>query len=219
MPRSRLPSLAVLGALALAALALGHELIYLIAHGAGEGYAAAMREGGHDRYWTSFLLIVVVVTSALVAVGVAQIRRLRRLAAAMRAKSVRGRDVGPSRFFGLLGPLWLRLSVAVVVAYLLQENIETATTGASVPGLGVLGGEHAIALPVLLAVSLLVAAVGALVGWRREVILARLLAAARARLRAAAVSRRGLTNNRPLTVTEGRRNGVRAPPIGLIAPR
>ncbi|MEW5992242.1 MAG: hypothetical protein AB1736_12970 [Chloroflexota bacterium] len=50
MPRSRLPSLAILGALALASLALGHELIYLIAHGVGEGYAVAMREGGHDRY-------------------------------------------------------------------------------------------------------------------------------------------------------------------------
>ena len=79
-------SLAVLGALSLAALALSHELIYLIAHGAGEGYATAMREGGHDRYWTSFLLIVTLVTSGLSVVGVAQVRRLRRLAAAMRAE-------------------------------------------------------------------------------------------------------------------------------------
>lgn len=219
MPRSRLPSLAVLGSLALASLALSHELIYLIAHGFGEGYAAAMREGGHDRYWTSFLLIVAVVTSALVAVGVAQIRRLRRLTMAMRARVVHVRDVGLSRFFELLGPLWLRLSVVVSSAYVLQENIETATTGASWPGLGVLGGEHAIALPVLILVSLLVAAVGALVGWRREVIVARLRAAARARRRpAASVLRPALANDRPTGIREGRRNGVRAPPAELLAP-
>ena len=219
MPRSRLSSLAVLGALSLAALALSHELIYLIAHGAGEGYATAMREGGHDRYWTSFLLIVTLTTSGLSVVGVSQVRRLRRLAAAMRAKSVRVGDVGPARFFGLLGPLWLRLSVAVVVAYVLQENIETASTGASWPGLGVLGEEHVVALPVMLAVSFLVAAVGALVGWRREVILARLRAAAQRRLRTASATwRPSVANDRPRGTTEGRRNGVRAPPAGRFAP-
>lgn len=219
MPRSRLASLAVLGALSLAALALSHELIYLIAHGAGEGYETAMREGGHDRYWTSFLLIVTLVTSGLSAVGVAQVRRLRRLAAAMRAESVRVGDVGPSRFFGLLGPLWLRLSATVMVAYVLQENIETASTGAPLPGLGVLGGEHAVALPVMLAVSFLVATVGALVGWRREVILARLRAAAQRRLRTvAATLRPPIANDRPTHFSQGRRNGVRAPPAERFAP-
>lgn len=205
--------------MALAALALGHELIYLIAHGAGEGYAAAMREGGHDRYWTSFLLIVAFVTSALVAVSVAQIRRLSRLASGVRTGVVRMPDVGPSRFFGLLGPLWLRLSIAVVVAYVLQENIETATTGASLPSLGVLGGEHAVSLPVLLVVSLLVAAVGALVGWRREVIVERLRTAARARLRTvAAVRRPTLADDRPTGSKEGRRKCVRGPPSWMLAP-
>lgn len=219
MPRSRLSSLLVLGALSLAALALSHELIYLIAHGVGEGYETAMREGGHDRYWTSFLLIVTFATSALAAVGVAQIRRLRRLAAAMRGRSIRIDDVGPSRFLGLLGPLWLRLSVTVVAAYVLQENIETASTGASLPWLGVIGSEYAVAVPVMLVVSFLVAAIGALVGWRREVILARLCAAAHRRLRdVAAALRPSTSNDRPTCVTEGRRNGVRAPPSERFAP-
>ncbi len=219
MPHRRLSSLAVVGALALAALALSHELIYLVAHGVGDGYAAAMREGGHDRYWTSFLLVVVLATSALTVVAATQIRRLRRLAAAMRARSVQVRDVGPARFLALFGPLWLRLAITVIVAYVLQENIETATTGAALPGLGVLGGEHAIALPILLAVSLLVAAVGALVGWRREVILARLREAARRRLRAAAAPLRpGHSVGRPPKTLEGRRNGVRAPPREVLAP-
>ncbi|MEX1173516.1 MAG: hypothetical protein WEG56_12995 [Chloroflexota bacterium] len=204
---------AILGALVLAALLLSHELIYLIAHGLGEGYAAAMRESGHDRYWTSFLLVVAVATIALVAVVVAQFRRLQRLAIAMRAGTLRVGDAGGSRFFALLRPLALRLSVAVVAAYVLQENIEIATSGAGLPGLGVLAGEHAVALPILIAVSLLVAAVGALVGWRREVMLARLRAAARRRLRAAAtVVRPAQTSDRPAGTIERRRNGVRAPP-------
>lgn len=219
MQRSRMPSLMVLLALALASLALGHELVYLIAHGVGDGYAAAMREGGHDRYWPSFLLVVALVTSALVAVTVIQVRRLRQLAAAIRSRSVRIRDAGGARFFRLLGPLWLRLSVVVVATYLVQENIETVSTGVPLPGLGALAGEHAIALPVLLMVSLLVAAIGALVGWRREVILARLRAAARGLLRAAAaVLRPALANDRPTGITGGRRNGVRAPPAGRFAP-
>ena len=220
MPRSRLSSLAALGAMALAALALGHELIYVIRHGTGEAYAVAMRQTGHDGYWAGFLMIVFAVTSALVAVTLAQIRRLRRLAAATRAGSVSVHDLGPSRFVSLLGPLWLRLWVAVVAIYLLQENLETASTGAGLPGLvGVVGGEHSMAIPVLLTVSLLVAAVGALVGWRREVIIARLRAAAQGRLRASTTAPRPTqVNDRPRSVVEERRNGVRAPPSGALAP-
>lgn len=203
----------------MAALALSHELIYLLAHGFGEGYARAMQEGGHDRYWTSFVLIVLVVTGVLSVVAVSQWRRLHRLAADVHAGTVRLKAGGLDRFLELLGPLWLRVSVGTIAAYLLQENVETASIGAPLPGLGVLGGEHAIALPVLLAISLAVAAVGALVGWRREVLLARIRAAARRRFRApAAVLRPALVVDRPASRLEERRNGVRAPPLGLIQP-
>lgn len=219
MPRARPRSVVVIGTLALAALALGHELIYLLAHGFGAGYETAMREGGHDRYWTSFLLIVALVTSILVVVTVAQFRRLRRLAKDLRARSIRVGDAGFDRFLRLVGPLWLRVSVAVVIAYLAQENIETATTGSRMPGLGVLAGEHWMALPMLLFVSLLVAAVGALVGWRREVILARLRAAARRYLRGVATMLRPVEPVARLRHTDpGRRNGVRAPPTGVLLP-
>ena len=219
MPRSRLSSFAVIGALSLAALALGHELIYLLAHGLGEGYERAMREGGHDRYWTSFVLIVLVVTGCLGVVAAAQWRRLRRLAADVQSGTVRLDGGGLDRLLALLRPLWLRVSAGTIAAYLIQENIETASTGAPLPGLGVLGGEHAIGLPVLLAVSLVVAAIGALVGWRREVLLARIRAAARRQLRApVATLRPALAADRPAGRREGRRNGVRAPPLGLIQP-
>lgn len=209
----------ITGALVLAALALSHELIYLLAHGVGEGYARAMQEGGHDRYWASFVLIVLVVTGVLSVIAAAQWRRLRRLAADVHAGTVRLRAGGLDRFLQLLGPLWLWVSAGSIGAYLLQENVETASIGSPLPGLNVLGGEHAIALPVLLAVSLVVAAVGALVGWRREVLLARIRAAALRRLRApAAMLRPALIVDRPSGRQEGRRNGVRAPPLGLIQP-
>ena len=110
-------------------------------------------------------------------------------------------------------------AAGTIAAYLIQENIETASTGAPLPGVGVLGGEHAIGLPVLFAVSLVIAVVAALVGWRREVLLARIRAAARGRLRApAATLRPALAAARLGGRREGRRNGVRAPPLGLIRP-
>ncbi|MEW5992243.1 MAG: hypothetical protein AB1736_12975 [Chloroflexota bacterium] len=158
-------------------------------------------------------------TGALALVAFTQVRRLCRLAAAVRAKHIRVGDLGLDRFFGLLRPLWLRLSVTVVATYIAQENIETASTGVPLPGLGVLAGEHWIALPVLILVSLLVAAVGALVGWRRELILARLRAAARARRHTAAKAMRPAQSvSRPTDIDATRRNGVRAPPSGVPAP-
>ena len=219
MSGRRLRAFTITGTLVLAALALSHELVYLLAHGFGEGYARAMREGGHDRYWTSFVLIVLVVTACLSVVAAAQWRRLRHLAADVQAGAVRLNGGGLDRFLELLGPLWLRVAAGSIAAYIIQENVETASTGAALPGLGVLGGEHAIALPVLLVVSLAVAAVGALVRWRREVLLSRIRAAARRRLRApAATLRPALDVRRPAGCHDRRRNGVRAPPVGLIQP-
>jgi hypothetical protein len=217
VPRFRLRSFAVLGLLVLAALALGHELIYLLAHEFGVGYARAMQEGGHDRYWTTFIVIVLLVATCLAVVAATQFRRLRRLAAGVRSGAIRLDDGGLDRFFELLRPLWPRVTAGTVLAYLVQENLETTSTGASLPGLGALAGEHAIAVPILVAVSFVVAIVGALVGWRREVLLARLRAAAKGRRRApVTILRPALASPRPAGRLEGSRNGVRAPPRGLV---
>lgn len=212
MSPSALRRFAVVATLALGALAAGHELVYLLSHGSGDGYAAAMREGGHDRYWTSFVLVVVAVTAGLAAVAAAQLRRLRRLAASVHVAGVAVADGGVGRFLGLLCGLWLRVAVITSIGYVVQENLETASAGATLPGLGVAGGEHALALPILVLVSLVVAAVGALVGWRREVLLARL------RVRTALPPGRGAAIRLPCAAAlphpsiEPRRNGVRAPP-------
>lgn len=198
--------------LALAAMAAGHELVYLLSHGPGDGYAAAMREGGHDRYWTSFVLVVVAVTAGLAAVAAVQLSRLRRLAASVHGAGIEVADRGVGRFLGLLGGVWLRVTVITSIGYLVQENLETASAGATLPGLGVLGGEHAMALPILVLVSLVVAVVGALVGWRREVLLARLCARTAFRRRGAVALRGPIAAQMPHPPAEPRRNGVRAPP-------
>ena len=215
MSRSRLPRFVVLASLALASLAAGHELIYLLSHGPGEGYAVAMREGGHDRYWTSFVLIVLAVVACLVAITAAQLLRLRRLAARTAIGGLSVRDAATTRYLRLLGALWLKVAAVAVVGYLLQENVETVSAGGPLPGFGVISGEHALAMPILTAVGLVVAAVGALVGWRREILLARLRSGFRPRRQDARAIRRPTAVNRPRLGREGRRNGVRAPP-GIV---
>lgn len=215
MSRTRLPRFVVLASLALASLAAGHELIYLLAHGPGEGYAAAMREGGHDRYWTSFVLVVLAVVACLVAVAAAQLLRLRRLAVGVAIGGLSVRDAPTTRYLRLLGPLWLKVAAVAVVGYLLQENVETVSAGGPLPGFGVISGKHALAVPILVAVSLVVAAVGALVGWRREILLARLRSGFRPRRQDARTTRRPTPVDRPRHGCEGRRNGVRAPPERL----
>lgn len=212
MSPSAFRKFAVVATLALAAMAAGHELVYLLSHGPGDGYAAAMREGGHDRYWTSFVLVVVAVSSGLATVAAVQLRRLRRLAANVHVAGVEVGEGGVRPFLGLLGGLWLRVAVVTSIGYVAQENLETASAGGMLPGLEVVGGEHVVALPILVLVSVVVAAVGALVGWRREVLLARLRVRTAFGPRRAAVVRLPSGGERPHPSIEPRRNGVRAPP-------
>jgi len=215
MSRSRLPRFVVLASLALASFAAGHELIYLLSHGPGQGYEAAMREGGHDRYWTSFVLVVLVVLACLVAITAAQLRRLRRLAARTAIGGLSVRDPATTRYLRLLVPLWLRVAAVAVAGYLLQENVETVSGGGPLPGFGVISGEHGLAVPILVVVSLVVSAVGALVGWRREILLARLRSGLGLRRQNAKAVTRPTSVDRPPRECEGRPNGVRAPP-GIV---
>lgn len=208
-----------MAAMVLAAVTLGHELIYLLAHGPGEGYVRAMTEGGHDRYWTTFLLTVTAVVGGLFLAVMTQLLRLRRLAAAAREGSVDVGDSAPTRLLAIAGGLWIRLMLVVVALYVLQENIETAAVGGGLPFHQVLLGEHAIAVPVLAVSSLFVAFVAGLFAWRRDVYLARLRAATRPPRTSGANPRRPATwLGRPATFASGRRNGVRAPPIGMPEP-
>lgn len=215
----RLSSFSINAALVLAALTLGHELIYLLAHGPGDGYVRAMAEGGHDRYWTTFVITILLVSGVLGAIVVAQFRRLRRLASTIQVEFERLDDRGLPTFRSFVRPLWWRVAAGAVTAYLVQENLEAAVAGTRLPGLGVLAGEHADALPVLVVVSMVVAVVGALVGWRRQILLARIRAAGcRARRMAARVLRPAVLADLPASSEGQRQVRVRAPPLLALRP-
>ena len=202
----------------LAAFTLAHELIYLFAHGAGAGYARAMTEGGHDRYWTTFLLTVTATVGALLLAAVTQLVRLRRLAAAARAGSVDVDDSAPTRMLAITGRLWIGLTLVVVALYAVQENIEIAAAGGVLPFQEVLLGEHVIAVPIIAAVSLVVAFIAGLFAWRRNVYVSRLrVTTRRPRPAEARLPRPATSPGRAATVSSERRNGVRAPPTLVLA--
>jgi hypothetical protein len=182
------------GLLALVSLALAHEAIFAAQYGIGPGFARAMQSGGHDGYWPIFSVVVVV---AATMVG---LRAVVRLGGSGRS-TVRhdpgnlGRDEpGRARpgYRRELAGLWLPLTLAVTVAFAVQENLEHFFGHGHLIGLGALTGpEYPLALPVLAVVSLLAAALGALVRWRIAVLEAR-------RAGRAHVTRpRGLTARRP----------------------
>lgn len=210
----RIPTLrsaVALGSLVLAALALSHHLIYFLAHGDGPAYARAMNAAGHDRYWATFLVAVGVSAGAIVAISVHQLRRLSRLADVTRNGGLRVDDGGLCVLLRMIANTWLRVAAGTIVAYLLQENLETLSVGISMPGLGVISGELAFSLPVIALVALLVATVQAIAKWRRNLLLARLRVTV-PRYRAGTLPRHPLGLKRRPRRVFGPTHGERAPP-------
>ena len=211
----RLQTVGLFSALTLAAVSVSHHLTYLLAHGPGAGYAEAMTQRGHDTYWTEFLVVVggaVLVTSVA---AVRQLIRLTRQATAMTSTSVA--DPGVGRLLRRFGPLFLKLALLTTAAFLIQENVELIAAGAAIPGLDVLAGDHSIALPLILAVTAVLAFVRALVDWRRDVLLARLRRAGRPHSRGG-VRRPDMAGPVLRSHLDASRNGTRAPPGLATAP-
>ncbi len=159
--------------LAIVALFVAHDAIFLAEYGIGDTFAAAMRQSGHDGYWPIYMLLVGVAGAALVASTALRVARLRlRLAAlgtshrGVFAQELQDRAPDVRSYRRELLVLWIRLFAAVVLAFVIQENLEHVAHH-HVPGLGVLlGPENPLALPVLAAITFILAAVGALVRWR-----------------------------------------------------
>lgn len=212
MQHSRSLDRLILVVLVLASLAVAHELIYLGAHGSGEAYRVAMTEAGHDGYWSNFIIAVGVVSVLLLAVGLAQLRRLARLSAESGAGTVRVRDESLGHLTRLIVPIWGRVATWTTIVFLIQENIETASVGHPLPGLYALAGQHDMALPLIVAVSFVVALTRALVRWRRDILLARLRRAAPPRP-SAQRRVRPVVSVLVHSADGIRRNGVRAPPM------
>ena len=198
----------------MAALTIGHELTYVLAHGLGDRYQEAMRAGGHDAYWASFVLTVGGITAALAGVVVVQLRRLQA-AARLAGRDHVAVDEGPSLSSLLVG-LFPRVAVATIGLFLVQENIELAAAGHALPGLDVVAGEHWSALPILLLVSLAAALVGALLAWRRAILRARLAQVTRW-ARPVSSRPRTASRRRPFVGIRPAAHGLRAPPVTSAA--
>jgi hypothetical protein len=76
------------------------------------------------------------------------------------------------------GRLWCALHPTVVLAFVALENLEHLGAGGELLGFGALTGPHyPLALPVLAAVTIVLAGAGAVVRWRIAVLQARLASA------------------------------------------
>jgi hypothetical protein len=161
--------------LAVACLGLAHDAVFALENGFGAGFARAMSAGGHDGYWPIFSIVVV---SAVTLLGLSAAVRIGRLGAAQRPSSARAlvHRARPARSYRRdLRALWLPLLVLTAAAFTVQENIEHLAGHHHLIGLGALAGpEYPLALPAIALVTLLAAALGALVRWRIAVLEARI---------------------------------------------
>jgi len=199
-------------ALVLVALVVAHDLVFLLTYGAK--YDEALAHSGHDGSWATAVVVVLAAGIGLFGVAAWQLHRLGVVART--GAPTAGPDTLSASAFGwrLVG-LWWRLCATTTFLFVIQENLEHQRIGEALPGLSVLGsGEYSDAALVIAIVTLVVAFVGALFRWRRDLLFARIASARQARYRRAerihprpAATRDG----RPESIV-GRGLAVRAPP-------
>jgi hypothetical protein len=197
--------------LAVLACTLAHETVYQLLYPGA--YRAAMTLTGHDGYWAALSVGVVLATSWLIGVAAWQLRRLHREAVTTPALAA---DEGPgiASYLRLVAATWVRLAMLAGLAFTFQENLEAIAAGRPVRGMDVILGHALVPLLVVLAATLLMSFVVALVRWRRRVLLGRLATIDQPWSRMRARRARSLRD----TLAFGRHPGAtwasRAPPQG-----
>lgn len=177
------PALERLRFLALAALGslVAHDAIFAAQYGLGTVHDSVLAASGHG-YWPAFVVLTLLAFGAGAGAAVRGVLHLRRL--------VRGLPAAPRPddqpgYLAEVAHLWPRLLLVVALVFLAQENAEHLAAGQGLPGLWVLSAPgYPLAIPVLVAVTGLLAAIGGWLQWHRETLVRRLTAA-----RAAAASR------------------------------
>ena len=201
--------------MALVALVLAHNLVFLATY--GPRYGQALVETGHDAAWTTAFIIALGLGLVLLVAGTWQLRRLSRQARSVGA-AAGPRDPGPSAFAAHLGRLWLALVPATALLFVLQENVEHFAVGDGLPGLGVLArGGSPLALTVIGAVTFGVALVGALYRWRRDTLVARISTGHTPWRRPTVKQQRPRGTDRRAPLALGGSVAGRAPPLGSRA--
>ncbi len=170
MLRGRIPGRLTFVGMVAVAFVLAHDLIFIAAY--GSGYQAALLRTGHGAVWEPAVLSVLVLGASLLAIALWRLHRLGIL-----ARSADRTSLAPAlrSVPGRVARLWLWLTTSTIVLFVLEENVERARMGAALPGLGVLASSaYPNALLTIAIVSFSVALVGALIRWRRDILVARL---------------------------------------------
>jgi hypothetical protein len=174
LERLRFVALAALGSL------VAHDAVFAAQYGLGHDRDVALAATAHG-YWPAFVVLTALVGTAGAGAALAALVRLRRL--------VRGLPAGPAApgrpsYAREVARLWPRLLLVVATVFLIQENVEHVAAGQAPVGLWALSAPgYPLAIPVLVAVTGLLAAVGGWLRWHHEALVGRLIAARAAALR------------------------------------
>ncbi|MFN8631279.1 MAG: hypothetical protein U0838_13465 [Chloroflexota bacterium] len=161
------------GVLAALGMLLAHDAIF--AAGAAIGANDAQFEVLGHRYWGTFAVLVVLAAAVTTAATIAGLARLNRAVRGLPAPAPTHR--GPT-YVAEVMRLWPRLLLVVTAAFFVQENVEHLAAGLPLPGLWALTAPgYPFAVPALLAVTGLLAAIGAWFRHREAILVGRLCAA------------------------------------------
>ena len=165
-----------LATLSLAALILGHHLVFLTAY--GSQYWTLLERTGHGPVWAITVFTVAILSAGLVFLALRRLASLRRLAHAVEDGGTTVRDGSLGDLGGLVLRLWCVIVVVSLALFVLNENLERAAIGLPAPGIAILAGGigHTSPIFVFMAVAAAVALVAGLYRWRRDVLLARVRA-------------------------------------------
>jgi hypothetical protein len=208
--------LLALAALSLAALVLGHDLIFLLTYGLDFG--AAMQRTGHGAPWLVTIITAATVASTMTTLAVRRLVALSRLAREVEGGNVQVRGASLSDLGRQILRLWAPILVVALALFVANENLERAIVGIRLPGLSVLfGTTHAPTMLVFALVALFVSAFAGLYRWRRDVLAARIVARPRwAEDAPVALRPRPWADRRRPSIISRRLAG-RAPPLGVAA--
>lgn len=162
-----------LATLSLAALILGHHLVFLTAY--GPQYWTMLERTGHGPVWAITVATVAILSAGLAFLALRRLASLGRLARAVEDGGTTVRDGSMRHLAALVLRVWCVILVASLALFVLNENMERAAIGLPAPGIAILAGGigHTSPIFVFMAVAAAVALVAGLYRWRRDVLLAR----------------------------------------------
>jgi hypothetical protein len=174
LERLRFVALAALGTL------IAHDAVFAAQYGLGHERDVALAATSHG-YWPAFVALTLLVATAGAGTAAAAIVRLRRLLRGLpAAPAVPGR----TSYLREVARLWPRLLLVVAAVFVVQENLEHVAAGQAPVGLWALSAPgYPLAIPVLVAVTGLLAVVGGWLRWQHETLVRRLVAARASALR------------------------------------